>query len=327
MIPLVAPCITEWDRADLERAIAVGDILTSETAVRHYEEEFAAYVEARGAVAVNSGTNALVVALKASGVVPNDVVTISTYNCVAVKNAVRMTTAADPELVDTTYNIRGAYFEPSGDVTINSHMFGKTNVAEAPIHDITLSLGPALALNVMVCSTHADKMISTGRGGIIAGQDESFLEHCRELAYYETAPDLRGYSFGMTSMQAVLGRSQLAQLPGFIGRRQEIAAKYSVACTRAGIECPAIDHWNSFFRYIIATERHASKIVEELADRGIEAGRGVNPPLHRIMALRESDFPNAERCLRRNVSIPVHPSLTDRQVDYIIEQVLEVCAP
>ncbi len=340
MIPLVSPSYSPADRL-----LAQWD---TDVQVRLFEEEFADFVGCRGAVAVNSGTNALIIALRAR---PTDYFSIPSYTCRSLLDAVNAV-SDEVDLRDNVCDVSRARFGPTVATTVVSHMFG-TRDGLGLIEDLTLSLGAVQSPEIGVCSFHRDKMISTGRGGMIVAQDEAFLERCRELVYYDfvklavapsgddTARDGRdgkqvatlqtghyspAFSFGMTGMQAALGRSQLAQLPSFIERRRHVAAQYTEAFTEAGIECPDPDIDSVFFRYIIGVDDPADKVAK-LAERGIEAGRGVNPPLHRLLDLDPAAFPGAEECWSKLLSVPVHPGLTDEQVGYITEQVIEVCGP
>ncbi len=327
MIPLVAPSYSPADKL-----LAQWD---TDVQVRKFEEEFAGFVGCRGAVAVNSGTNALLVALEAWG----DPFSISmpSYTCRSLLDAA-MAMNNEPYLYDNLCDVGRALFcvdladVDDGEVVVASHMFGTDSqfgFCEGLIEDITLSLGAVQSPHIGVCSFYRDKMISTGRGGMIVSRDTDFLERCRELAYYDQPSNGKyrpAFSFGMTGMQAALGRSQLAQLPSFIERRRHVAAQYTSAFTRAGIECPDLDVDSVFFRYIIGVDDPADKVAK-LAGRGIEAGRGVNPPLHRLLDLHPAAFPGAEECWSKLLSVPVHPGLTDEQVGYITKQVLEVCAP
>jgi dTDP-4-amino-4,6-dideoxygalactose transaminase len=122
-----------------------------------------------------------------------------------------------------------------------------------------------------------------------------------------------------------LGTSQLAQLDEFILRRVLIAEHYTHTFWDAGIECPDGDPDNAWFRYLIAVDEPGSK-VEQLVERGIEAGRGVYPPLHRLAGIKDDRFSGATWCVNHLLSVPVHPSLTDNQVEFIAEQVVQVCA-
>ncbi len=333
MIPLVAPYYTIKDN--------IGKAWEDDAEVRAFEEEFAAYVGCVGGVAVNSGTNALIVALEAWGVAETHSfavdVSMPSYTCRALLDAASAI-GVEPELYDNHCDVARAQFSlkvedvTAGDVVVVPHMFGtdaNLGFVEGLIDDITLSLGAVQSPHIGVCSFHRDKMISTGRGGVIVSQDQEFLARCRELAYYDQLRNgaySPAFSFGMTGMQAALGRSQLCQLPGFIERRRDVAARYTAVFREAGIETPDPDVESTFFRYIIGVEDPAGK-VEALERVGIEAGRGVDPPLHRLLGLPNEQFPGAEECYSRLLSVPVHPSLTDGQVGYIIEQVLQVCAP
>ncbi len=342
MIPLVEPC---YSSDDLKKFGAYFDYANQ---VRAFEEEFAEYVGCAGGVAVNSGTNALLTVLRVLG---GRTAGLPSFGCRALLDAVRMA-GYEPWLYDNLCFIDAAFFEmdspfdpdPLPDVEVLPHMFGSFSwyeeergwngkVGVAVVDDITLSLGAGSYHEghpwTVVCSFNRDKMISTGRGGMIASRDVAFLERCRELAYYDQPRNgayQPAFSFGMTGMQAALGRSQLRQLPGFIERRREIASRYTAAFSEVGIETPDPDVNSVFFRYIVGVDDPAA-CVRRLADHGVEAGRGVNPLLHRLLGLDPAGFPGAEKCFSRLLSVPVHPGLTDEQVQFILVQVLETCAP
>ncbi len=326
MIPLVAPYYTLKDN--------IGKAFEDDSEVRAFEEEFAAYVGCRGAVAVNSGTDALIVASRAMGMPPG--FQVPSFACRALLDAIAYD-GSNGNIVDNICDIPRADFsatftEDTDLALMLPHMFGTASMVpndELVIEDITLSLGAVNPDKIGVCSFHRDKMISTGRGGIIVAQDDGFLERCRELAYYDQPRNgtyTPAFSFGMSGMQAALGRSQLKQLPGFIERRRDVAARYTAVFREVGIETPDPDVESTFFRYIIGVTDPGAKVAQ-LAERGIEAGRGVDPPLHRLVGLRNEDFPGAEECYSKLLSVPVHPGLSDEQVGYIIEQVVQGCAP
>ncbi len=324
VIPLVAPSYSPADKL-----LAQWD---TDVQVRLFEEEFAEFVGCRGAVAVNSGTNALAIVLRALEI---KAAWIQSYTCRAVQDACHAAETLSL-LADNVCDIKRAQFgmiarENLAKDAVLSHMFGTRNPSPVPVpvEDITLSLGAVYAPHIAACSFHRDKMISTGRGGMIAADSEDLLERYRELAYYDQPRNGKyrpAFSFGMTGMQAALGRSQLRQLPGFIERRREIAARYTEVFSEVGIETPDRDVESVFFRYIVGVDDPAGKVVS-LAEKGVEAGRGVDPPLHRLLGLPPEQFPGAEECWSKLLSVPVHPGLTDEQVEYITRQVVEVCAP
>ncbi len=295
----------------------------SEIIVRGFEDRFTGRVGCAWAVAVCSGTVALELALD---ILDIGRVSIPTYTCVATQHATR---GRKVTYLDTHFDVKTATSRTSTHnmrgVGIVTHLFGQRTQTDPhlpAIEDWTLSLGAwpsRLIGKIGVCSTNASKMISTGRGGVVFGDDEALLERTREL--------VQTRSVGMSSTQAALGVSQLSHLPEFIDHRRRLAAFYSERFTSAGIECPDPDCGSVFFRYLIAVERDPAACVIDLALKGIEAGRGVYPPLHRLAGLPDDQFPGTMAAVNSLLSVPVHPSITDAEADHIIKSVIEVCAP
>jgi perosamine synthetase len=321
MIPLVAPTITGHDRGYIRQRLGNG-LLDSEAEVRRFEEAFAEYVGCAGAVAVCSGTIALELALH---VLDISVVGIPTYSCVALRNATRRNAVT---YLDSEFDVQNARMalEPCSGSLVVTHMFGMIttftlNLLEhfRLIEDWTLSLGaaPCPVGDIGVCSTHESKMLSTGRGGMVFSNDDVVLEDVRAL--------VNARSVGMSATQAALGISQLQQLDSFIERRRTLAYFYSDQFAAAGIACPDPECGSVFFRYLIAVDDPADAVAC-LAEDGIEAGRGVYPPLHRLAGLPDDRFPGATWCVNHLLSVPCHPSITDEQAAYIAEQVIQVCA-
>jgi perosamine synthetase len=326
VIPLVSPTITDIDRRHLA-ARAYDDGAYAERTVREFEAAFAARVGCAGAVAVCSGTTALELTFPMTF----GRFSVPTYACSAVLNAASTRdTHHDPYLVDGTFDVATATMTQMDKATLVVHAFGtSTKGQSAPLEDWTLSLGGVGALlgTLGVCSLHRSKMISTGRGGVVFSNDEALLQEVRERAYYDDSPNgrLGAQSLGMSPMQACLGLSQLRQLDDFIYRRREIAGHYTYAFQPAGIECPDIGTGSVFFRYLIAVDGPAAKVAA-LAEHGIEAGRGVYPPLHRQLGMSDDQFPGATWCVNHLLSVPCHPSLSDADVAFVASKVVEVCA-
>lgn len=314
-VPLVAPCITAHDRKYLNRRIS-GGLLHSESEVRWFEDSFAEQVGCKYAVAVSSGTAALQLALDALKV---GTTTVPTFTCLAVRNACGNRTI---KYRDSSFDIREQQLTMDGAVSVSTPAFGRPTLGEylpPQIEDYTLSLGglPGLRGILGVCSTHSSKMVSTGRGGVVFSNNVA-PEYLRELV------EERGIA--MSATQAALGVSQLAQLDAFIERRRELASLYTERFTAAGIESPDPGCGSVFFRYIIAVQHPVDK-VEQLAQVGIEAGRGVNPLLHRVAGLPDDRFPGAVTDWKRLLSVPCHPSITDRQARFIADKVVQLCSP
>lgn len=364
MIKLVQPVITETDTAYLCERMQAG-LLDDEREVERFESEFARRVGTREGLAVNSGTSALHVALHALGVGPGDEVILPSYTCVALLHAVHAC-GATPVLADNTCDVRHADFHISPEAIrqrltsrtkaiLVSHTFGtllpvhQIDFGVPVLEDFTLSLGaevsgrPAGSLGTIgICSLHHSKMITCGQGGIVVSNDPELMARARRFATYDapmeawrtTAPDLlRGRyepaaSYRMSALQAALGSSQLRQLNEFLAHRWCLAGKYTAAFEAAGVCCPLVpsDRSNAFFRYMIRLNQPVVPVIERLREKGIQAGRGVYPPLHALLGLPEEDFPGATECVQSLLSVPVHPAIVEPDADRIISCTLETLA-
>ena len=138
------------------------------------------------------------------------------------------------------------------------------------------------------------------------------------------------YNFHLSDVAAALGRSQLRKLPSFVARRRILAGKYAARLARvAGLRVPEVTQDpNVFHRYLVAVE-HETVVsrIERFAEAGIEAGRGVYPPLHRFLGQSGEEFPCAEQAASTLISIPIYPGLTEQQVKYLLQVSEEVLRP
>ena len=340
--------------AAIERAAITEGALT-----RTFEAEVAAALEARGAVATSSCTTALVLALRALDVKAGDHVLVPSYTCEALLHAVAMT-GAETRLADSTFDpVRMDYnlapesarakLTPRTRAVIVPHMFGVAAQIDEivalgvpVIEDVTLSLGaPQVGTRgaVTVSSFHASKMIACGEGGALLTRDAALLARARHLNGWEDeqaaarVDDAAGgpyelrYNFHMTDVAAALGSSQLRKLPAFIARRRALAKRYHAALSGlAGVTLPAADGGeNLFFRFLVSVRGcRPADVIRAFAAAGIEAGRGVFPPLHRFTGEPDASFPGAMRAVESLVSIPLYPALSDEEVQRVLDVSSEV---
>ncbi|MGB9693846.1 MAG: DegT/DnrJ/EryC1/StrS family aminotransferase [Fervidobacterium sp.] len=230
--------------------------LTSEK-VREFEEAFAKYYGVEHAIAVNSGTAALHVALAAAGVGPKNDVILPPYTFIATANAI-LHQAAVPNFADVnpkTYNLDPKDFEkritPKTKAVIPVHMLGQPadmdpimEIAEKHklmvIEDCAQANGAEYKGkkvgtfgNFGCFSFYLNKHMTTaGEGGMIITDDEklatkarSIANHCRvEVSPYSNVPPHNvywgiGYNYRMTAIQAAMGIVQLRRLDDFIAKR------------------------------------------------------------------------------------------------------------
>jgi len=202
-------------------------------------------------------------------------------------------------------------------------------------------------------SFYATKNFTSAEGGMITTADDALAEkiaiaslhgmnkdawkrYDKSGSWYYEIHDL-GFKYNLSDVHAAIGLAQLRRAPGFMQRRSEIAARYSeafrscdalqVPFCEAGVEHP----WHL---YVLRLKPDLMRIgrgqfVETLRERGV--GTSVHCiPLHtmhyyqRAYGYRNGDFPVTEDIYSRCLSLPIYSSLTDEEVEYVIDNVLTI---
>jgi len=147
-----------------------------------------------------------------------------------------------------------------------------------------------------------------------------------------------GFKYNMTDLQAALGIAQLKKVEWLWEKRKTIARRYTEAFSSADqIMTPVItrDRETAWHLYVIKLNVEGLRIDrnafgEKLREKGIETSVHFIP-LHRHPYYKktfghdERDFPNAEWIYERSLSLPIYPSMTDQEISYVIENVLDLC--
>lgn len=293
----------------------------------------------KGGVAVNSGTSALHICLLALGIKKGDEVILPTYICTAPLNAIYYSNAT-PVVVDINWkDLNISISEVKKKLTsktkaiIVPHIFGTPAGIDEflalgipVIEDCAHSIGAkykgkrvgSLGL-LSIFSFYATKMLTTGEGGMVLSNNEKLLSKIRDMRDYDEKDNFRlRFNYKMTDIEAVLGLSQLKKLPEFIKKRKEIAEKYNKIFS---------GNFNTFFnlkesvfyRYIIEIKGNAETYINRLKNKGVECRKPVYKPLHQYLGLK--GFPVAEKIHQSTISIPIYPSLTDKEMNFIGETV------
>lgn len=202
-------------------------------------------------------------------------------------------------------------------------------------------------------SFYATKTLTTGEGGMITTENPEWAERIRTLRLHGISRDAwkrytaagswfyevveAGYKYNMTDIQAALGLPQLRRLEWMWQKRVQIAERYTRSFKDEElITIPFLksDRISSWHLYVIRLNLEALKIdrtsfIEALKKRGI--GTSVHfIPLHRHPYYREKfnynpeEFPAAEWIYKRCISLPIYPSMTIDEVDFVIENVLSL---
>jgi len=174
-----------------------------------------------------------------------------------------------------------------------------------------------------IFSFYATKLLTTGHGGMVLTSSETKLNTLRDLIQYDNRRGYRqSFNFRLTDFQAALGRSQLIRLNAFIDRRRQIAALYDDSFPQMETVSVQPRAFGSvYFRYIVQV-KDADTWIARMREQGVDCKRPVYKPLHQYIGLNATEFPNTERAQKHNVSLPIYPSLSEREIDCIIDAVM-----
>lgn len=321
--PHSRPTLGDAEVRAVARVLSSGMLAQGPEAER-FEQEVAAALGRRHGAAVSSGTAALHLALLALGVGPGDRVLIPSYACSALLHAVEFA-GAKPRLVDVdprTFNLDpdalARRVDRRSKVVLVPHMFGAPADVDAAvrhglpvIEDCALSLGSEVTGRtgrLAVTSFYATKMMTTGEGGLVAGDNRRLIEEVRELRSYDGRHRHRTrFNYKMTDLEASLGRVQLGRLDGFVRARRRLAALYREGLQDTPLELPGEVPGHVYFRFVVRAPGGAGHLLRALAERGVDARRPVQKPLHRFLG--EPGFTGTDDAFRHAVSIPLYPDL------------------
>jgi dTDP-4-amino-4,6-dideoxygalactose transaminase len=348
MIPIARPQMGEEEKELVWSALASGQLAQGER-VREFEERFAAFVGVRHAVATSSGTTALHLAMLGLGIGPGDEVITVSFTFIASASSI-VHAGARPVFVDIdpeTYTMDASQIEaaitPSTRAIMPVSLYGQLadmpailEIAErhglSVIEDASQSHGaeldgrPSGAWGIGEFSFYATKNMTTAEGGAVTTDDSGLADRVRLLREHgmkiRYQHEVLGYNFRMTDVHASIGLAQLAKLPAANERRQAIAARYSAELV--GVVTPNTRSGGThvFHQYVIRVPDR-DEFADRLRKRGVGASIHYPIPVHRqapfvAMGHGEVPLPVTERFSDEVLSLPVHPSLSDDEVDTVI---------
>jgi len=348
-IPIAAPDVGPRERARILEVLDSGHLAEGEQ-VAAFEAEFADQCGTAEAIATSNGTTALHAALEALGIGDGDRVLTSPFSFVATANAIRHA-GATPVFADVepaTLNLDPdraeaiASDEPL-DALLVVHLFGLPADMDrfreiAATHDLLLVEDAAQAHgasyrgrpvgsigDVGCFSFYPTKNMTTGEGGMIvtdsgsvASRARRFCNHGRSGTYDHVTV---GHNFRMTDLAAAIGRAQLERLPDFLSARRANAVCLTAGLEDAPLSVPPTpeDRRHAFHQYTVRTDDR-DHLRATLDEAGVDTGVYYPTPIHRQPAYDdvEESFPVAETAASEVLSLPVHPALTDRDLDRIL---------
>lgn len=365
MIPINSPNIGDEEIEAVVEVLRKGPLTNALGAgpmVLQFEKDFADRSGAKHAIAVNTGTAALHMAIVAAGVKSGDEVILPSFTFVATAEVVVMA-GGRPVFADIdplTYTISPADVErkvtdktrcilpvdlygfPADHDLINqiARKHGLTVVEDAAqAHGATYKGKPVGSLAYAACwSLYASKNITTGEGGVITTDDDEvdnllrMLRNHGEKAKYMS--QMLGYNYRMPEIEAAIGSVQLKKLPIFLEKRRENARRLTKILSEIEkLQLPeeAKDRCHSWYLYTArlkdGTRNERDKLVEQLKINGIGAEPYYVHPVHTMPYYQQYGryrLPETEKAADQVFSLPVHPKVTESQIDCIGEAVLNL---
>lgn len=374
MIPVYEPQIGEAEITRVTECLRSGWI-TQGPLVAEFERRWAAYCGRKYGVAVSSGTAALQAAVAALDLRHKDEVLLPTFTMIACAMAVvesgatpvlvdcdPKTWCMDPEEAEAKVTSRTRAIMP---VHIYGHPVDMDPILDcakrhdlAVIEDVAEAHGAEYltgrktshpqwrrcgALGTMsTFSFYANKIITTGEGGMVLTDDSDTADRLRSLRNMCFGKEQRfcherlGFNFRITELQAAIGIAQVERIQTILERKRTIATLYraSLQDTKA-LQLPAEESWakNVFWMYGVVLTEEAGMDAREFALRlkqeGVETrpfflGMHEQPALHRRGLFRDERYPMAEHLSKQGLYLPSGPGLKDEEVDSVCRIIREV---
>jgi perosamine synthetase len=363
MIPVFEPAVGEDEVEAVAAAVRAGEISGSfGESIPRFEQEFAAYVGCAHGVAVTSGTTALQLAVAAAGFGEGDEILVSASTNIASalaayhNGAVPVPVDVEPDTWNIDLDLVEGQITPATRAIMPVHLFGHPVDMDrlmeiAREHDLVViedcaeSHGATVrgrmtgSFGELSCfSFYANKIITTGEGGMVMTDDDELAERLRLLRnlafqkprfFHEEA----GFNFRMTGMQAALGRAQLRKIDHMVDEKRRVAHAYNRLLAEVpGIQTPVERDWarNVYWMYSILVGEDfgvgRDELMAQLHERGIETRTffcplNMQPCLQRQRGFREVPSPVAEELWRTGLYLPSSISLSDETIAAIVEEI------
>lgn len=321
--------------------------------LEQFEHEFASFCGCKYGVSVFNGTVALHLALHAHGIGPGDEVIVPDLSFIATANAVCHAGATpvfvdiDPFSLCLDATKTEAAITPRTKAIMPVHLYGHPADMEAILsiaerHDLLVIEDAAEAHGATLhrkkvgsfghsaaFSFYGNKIITTGEGGMITTNDESFYHQCRYLRDHAMSKEKRywhdemGFNFRMTNLQAALGCAQMEQIESFLQKREQIFQWYfQLIGSGSGIELNRTlpGYTNSYWLIcaevpgISASERDA--LLLRLRELNVDT-RPYFFPMSHMPYFTKADNPVSCRKSEIGFNLPTYTDMTEEEVSIV----------
>ncbi|TET46081.1 DegT/DnrJ/EryC1/StrS family aminotransferase [candidate division TA06 bacterium] len=323
--------------------------------VEDFENSLADYMGMKHAISVGSGTDALLLSLRAIGLEPDDEVILPTFTFVSPAEVVALL-GAKPVFVDVerdSFNIDVSKIESAVTARTKAimpvHLYGQSADVDE-IKEIVGKRGLHIVEDSAQCvgATYKGSKVPSrghlgavsffptknlgcfGDGGAVLTNSDAFAKELRAIRSHGSMRKYEHTKLGTNSrldaIQAAILAVKLKYLDEWNNRRRETAKRYSAEFS-SFVEVPVIleerDH--IFHQYTIKCEER-DKLIEHFKKKGIACAVHYPRPLHlqpaySYLGYKEGDFPVSEALSKEVLSLPVYPELTEAEIDAVVDGV------
>lgn len=368
-IPVSEPLIGEAERRNVLRCVEEGWISSEGPFVEEFERQWAAYCGMPEGVAVTSGTTALELALACADLAPRDEVILPSFTIISCVLAI-LEAQAVPVLVDCepdTWCMDVAQVEAK--ITSRTkaimpvHMYGHP-VDMDPILDLAKRHGLKIiedaaqvhggeykgrkcgGMGDISCfSFFANKIITTGEGGMLLTNDDAYANRARKLRNLCFEPGRRfvhkelGFNYRLTNLQAAIGLAQVEKIDHLVKRKIEISQYYLAALKDVpGIQLPVEREWakNVYWMFGLILDESTGETAESFATKMRKLGVETRPfflgmheqPVFRSQKMYlDEPYPITERIARQGVYLPTGLNLSNETIDHVCTAVKSILKP
>jgi perosamine synthetase len=365
MIPVNEPLLTEEDFASVMEALKSGWISGAGPHIESFESRWAAYCGRKHGIALANGTVALQVAVALLDLQPGDEVIMPTFTIISCALPVVLAGAV-PVLVDSdpqTWTMDVSQIEQR--ISSRTRAIMPVHIYGHPVDmDPLLELAQTHNLHVIedaaeahgaeyrgrragsfgtssCFSFYANKLLTTGEGGMLLTDDDALAERARGLRNLGFQSGRRflhqelGFNFRLTNLQAALGLSQVERMDDIVSRKRRMGHAYTERLSEMpGIELQVQQSWakSVYWMYGLVlredTGLDAAEFARRLSARGVETrpfflGMHEQPVLRDRGLFQAEAYPVAERIARQGLYLPSGLGLQESQIDRVCQAVGE----
>ena len=375
MIPVNEPLLGPREMEYITECIRTGWISSAGRFIDAFEESWASYCGTDFGVAVSSGTTALQIAVSCLGLQPGDEVIMPTFTIISCAQAI-IATGSTPVLVDSdpqTWCMDAHQVEakitPRTRAIMPVHMYGHPVdmdplLALAQKNDLFIIEDAAEAHgaeylsgragsdpiwrrcgglgHVSAFSFYANKLITTGEGGMVMTSNSELADRARSLRNLCFRPERRfyhtelGFNFRMTNLQAALGLAQVERIDQIVNHKRWMGKAYSEQLSGIPrLQLPAEETWakNIYWMFgVVLKDEHdlnALELADQLTKTGVQTrpfflGMHEQPALLERNLFKDEHYPIAEHLARKGLYLPSGMALSEAQLNSVCEKVREV---